>query len=446
MIDAPTIAQADEDARRRILELVLHENHHAVVVDSPPGAGKTDLVEMVAAVAADGGSRALVVAFQNEQVYDLVRRLARDYPVPITLIHSAERPPPPEFVGAPQITLGTRAADLPGDRSITVMTVRKASIMVPQLEEGEFDLLVCDEAYQVPYKDVMLLLHLAPRSLLVGDPGQLRPLVRGDLARYEAARHKVHWAAPREMLRRHPGLPHEILPATWRFPQDTVNLVQPAFYPNLPFRSGPDPEERRLSFGLVGMGDPVDPVLDLIAAGASMVAVVLPPSVRDLSESDPELAELSAHLIARMLERLPDWVGVRQLSDADVGYVDPHVASNEQVRSRLRRLGIGPDTVTNTAEVWQGLQRPIMVAKHTLSGIPEPTMFELAPGRLSVMTSRHQLGVILVSRDGVGDALASHKHDTEERPVGSEDDQFAGWLAHVELWRQLEDLERIVRV
>jgi hypothetical protein len=446
MIATPTIAQADEDARRRVLQLLLHERHEAVLVDSPPGAGKTDLVEMAAALAASGGARVLVVAFQNEQVYDLVRRLSADYPVPVTLIHSAMRPPPADLAVLTSVTLGTRVPDLPGSSSITVMTVKKAATMVPDLVADEFDLLVCDEAYQVTYKDLMVLLHLAPRRLLVGDPGQLSPLVRGDLARYEAARHKVHWAAPRELLRKHPGLPRVALPATWRFPQDTVDLVQPAFYPTLPFSSGPGPAERRLAFRVAGVADPVDRALNLLADGASVVAVVLPPSVRDLSESDRELAEVSAHLVARMLERSPEWVGVRGLAQDDIGYVDAHVASNEQARTQLRRQGVGAGTLTNTPEVWQGLQRPIMVAKHTLSGISEPSSFELVPGRLSVMTSRHQLGMVIVSRDGIGAALEGHKHDTTERPVGSEDEQFAGWRAHVELWNRLEQLGRIVRL
>jgi hypothetical protein len=129
-----------------------------------------------------------------------------------------------------------------------------------------------------------------------------------------------------------------------------------------------------------------------------------------------------------------------------MGYVDAHVASNEQTRTQLRRLGVGPAAATNTPEVWQGLQRPVMVAKHTLSGISEPTSFELVPGRLSVMTSRHQLGLVIVSRDGIGTALDGHKHDTTERPVGAEDQEFAGWRAHVELWGRLERLGRVVRL
>lgn len=445
MIAIETIAELDANVRRRILELAFREDHEAVLVDSPPGAGKTDLVEMVAALGVDEHLRVLVVAPRNEQVYDFVRRLSSDYDVPITLVHSREVAPPDDVPILRNVTLAVNAAGIPGNASVTVCNVAKAASMVSDLAANDFDLLVCDEAYQVPYRELMMLLHLAPRRLLVGDPGQLKPLVRGDIARYEAAPRKVHWAAPRELLRQHPALPLEQLPATWRFPQDTVAFLQPAFYPQLPFVSGVPDEDRRLQFAAAGMGDPVDPALDLVADGASLVAVVLPSTPRDTATEDPELADLTARVVERLLQRSPLWAD-GAIAAADLGYVDAHVASGEQVRTRLRRVGIGPEMLTTTPEAWQGLQRPVMIVKHTLSGLSEASGFDLDPGRLSVMTSRHQVAAIIVTRDGVSDTLAEHAHDTEERPVGAVDDQFAGWRSHLELWDRLEAAGRVVRV
>lgn len=87
-----------------------------------------------------------------------------------------------------------------------------------------------------------------------------------------------------------------------------------------------------------------------------------------------------------------------------------------------------------------------MVTKHPLSGVSRVEGFALQPGRLSVMTSRHQLANIIIGRDGVGEALARHSHDCAERPSGSADETWGGWNAHKTLWDRLDRLGRLVRV
>ena len=51
-----------------------------MVVDSPPGAGKSTLVVRAAAELAAGGEPLMIVAQTNEQVDDLVDRLAPSTP------------------------------------------------------------------------------------------------------------------------------------------------------------------------------------------------------------------------------------------------------------------------------------------------------------------------------------------------------------------------------
>jgi hypothetical protein len=102
--------------------------------------------------------------------------------------------------------------------------------------------------------------------------------------------------------------------------------------------------------------------------------------------------------------------------------------------------------MVQTPEVWQGLQRPLMIVKHPLSGVAEPTGFELEPGRLCVGLSRHQLACILVTRDGIGEALDRHQHDCEHRPLGAEDIQWEGWSANRKIWAELEDHDRLFRL
>ena len=297
--------------------------------------------------------------------------------------------------------------------------------------------------------NVAPLAHIAAQSLLIGDPGQLPPIITVDEARFEAAAVKVHWPAPAELLRAHPEIVAHRLPATRRLPADTVDLVAPAFYPQLPFRSAVSP--RAVVFTAAGMGGPVDDVLDLLATGASMAMLALPRLMPEHDLTDPELAQMAAQVAARARGRGIAWhdpTGNRpdiELTDEHIGVADQHVASGAELRRQLRAAGVGPDTTVTTPEIWQGLERPLMIVKHPLSGTADFSDFPLSPGRLCVMTSRHQLGCILVTRDGVGDDLAEHVHDSSKRPSGARDHAWYGYRAHQQLWSALEDAGRIVR-
>jgi hypothetical protein len=437
--------QAADVAKVRVLEAVLVEEQPAVVVASPPGAGKTTLIEAVAATGVhEFKLRVAVVAPRVEQTIDFVRRYINDYVLtPVTLLHSASREPPADFATL-GVGLETSAADLPSGHSLTVATAKKLAVDSIRLA-GQFDLLIVDEAYQLPWKEMMPLFDTAKRVLLVGDPGQLLPIVGVDAARFEAAPNKVHWPAPREMQRLHPALRKIRLPATWRFPQDTVDFIQPAFYPDLPFVSGASPETRGLSFKTRGIGDSVDKALDMVAGGKTMVALLLPERPMEAEDVDGELAELAATVVKQVLRRGGRGPDGKALSEDAIGYVDAHVASNATVQRSLRKLGV-IGTQATTPEIWQGRQRPLMIAKHTLSSAKSLDTFSLEPGRLCVMTSRHQYGCIIVGRAGIGKTLEEHRHNCADWPSGAESLEWIGWNANKRFWDSLEKANRIVSV
>jgi hypothetical protein len=438
------------DAKRSVLELSIREAHPIVCVNSPPGAGKTSLVEdVVAAAVLHARMRVAVVAARAEQTYEILRRVAAHFDIDgIQVLMSAERDLPQDLLAHPSILPPvSKARDLHGGPGLVVGTAAKFLIAQPDLPAPAFDLLICDEAFQLPYKDYAPLIVLARQHLLVGDPGQLPPLVQVDTARFEAARSHVHWPVPRELLRRFPDMPIVGLPASFRLRQDTVDVVQPAFYPDLPFVSAADDAQRRIGFAARGVGSPVDPALDLVAKGASIVALMLPAREIPPGELDDEVAELAAAVAERIIQRRPEWAAGGELAAADIGIADAHVASGAAIGRHLRSGGISTDDmVVQTPELWQGLQRPIMVVKHPLSGQAKLDRFALEPGRWCVMLSRHQGACIIVGRDGIADALDRHHHDCAERPLGAEDMEWQGWRAHERLWHELSILGRIVRI
>ena len=77
-----TLPPAVEAAR--VVDAVLADlaagDHRGIVVDSPPGAGKSTLVVRAAGELAASGEPLMIIAQTNEQVDDLISRLGERHP------------------------------------------------------------------------------------------------------------------------------------------------------------------------------------------------------------------------------------------------------------------------------------------------------------------------------------------------------------------------------
>lgn len=448
---AITIQEMTEQATAEVLGLLFEDDQRTVIVDSPPGAGKTRLVETVASFACARGLKVTVVVPTNEQAFDLVRRLMDNFlanNVKLWLAHGRRLPDDLASRSDRRSLFLNEWGHAPCP-DILVATVSKLGTGVVDflVSEPSFDLLVCDEAYQVTFGDFMPLAHLARQYLLVGDPGQLRPTLNGvDLRRFEAALHKVHWPVSRELLRRNPSIPRVQLPVSRRLPHDTVKLVQPCFYPDMPFVAACDDQERRLTFAAKGMGGgAIDIALDRMTASDTIVGLILPESVIPTRDVDRDVVQTMAGVVERLLHRGAEWTGNRQLRARDIGCVDPHVVSNDALRQELAARGLPADEImVEVPELWQGLERPVMVAKHPLTGQRRLTEFALESGRWCVSLSRHLLGCVIVGREGIGATLDRHQHDCAARAMGSDDTEWEGVLAHRRMWDELSQRGRLI--
>jgi AAA domain len=424
-----------ETAADQVLDAVFRAPIPLIIVDSPPGAGKTGLVERITALAELAfNRRVLCVTPKASQAEDLAYRLAAAHPgLVVQLLMSSSR----SLAGSTsQQIIVMDSAKYLRPTGIVISTVAKPTMHLEQLQPGSFDLLICDEAYQVALNQLLPIIDLAPCVVLVRDPGQLLPFEEIDLSRYETAPGRVHLPAPIEILRRYPQTPKFLLPQTRRLPQDAVEIIQPAFYPALPFSSAVPPAARRSKFAAAGTSGSIDKALDKIAAGISMVGIVFPEQYQVLEGVDAELSRFVAEVAERALIRRAEWVGERVLTESDIGCIDPHVASGGAIRGQLRALGRN-DIRVNTPEIWQGAECPITIIKHPLSGIVTPTEFDLDPGRFCVMTTRHQIGCIIISRANVPRVLAEYRHDCGKTVSGAEDRAWNGYNAHKIVWEQL---------
>ncbi|TPQ48761.1 hypothetical protein C2U72_22025 [Prosthecomicrobium hirschii] len=411
----------------------------ALVLRSPPGAGKTGVAQRVALQSATYlKERCMVVTQTNEQAFDLTRRLvANRAGLPIYMFARAGLNLPDDLRHEARLRLVERTGDLSAEPSITVGNAAKWSWI--DSSDPMFDMQVVDEAFQLPDYKYHLISNLAPRHALIGDPGQIDPFVSCEIERWRCDPSGPQVSCPAALVKRHPGVLQLVLPVSRRLNEDTVSLIQPAFYPDMPFRAMS--RDRSVAFQVAGIM-PFDAALDGVATGASIVMVELPPQIT--GEVDRELAEELVASILRLLRRGPrmsDDGRVRDVTPADIGVVCAHVS---QVNAVCERLGPGLSEVfVETANRFQGIERPFMFVHHPLSGRSDAKAFHLDAGRLCVMLSRHRIGCWIFGRQGITEQLIRFA-PAGDRAIGIDDDpEYRGWRAHLTLLAALSRTNRL---
>lgn len=451
-----SVRQRRTDPSDRVQEVTsgilarIHRGVPALVIDSPPGAGKTTIGTMISATAAGLLREDVMVAcWTNRQAIDFAVRLARDFrkvPVQLFLREDLRMLVPDEAERHPNLTVVSAAADLePGG-----VTVANAAKWTASEVPHRFTWLLVDEAYQIPELRFQQMVGMAERYVLIGDPGQIAPLIRADVSPWGCDPAGPHVPCPAALRARHPEVPTEHLPVTWRLPPDSAELVRRSFYA-FEFSSG-DPEgRRRLDPGRAGATfDLEDRAIERLGAPRTSIAMALLPPADVGTEVDPELAAFVARTAGRLLARravVHHEDGPRRLAPAEIGVVTPHRAQVAEIDKELRKLGLptGPDAiVVETPERWQGLQRPVMLVHHPLSGLTQLSSFDLDRGRLCVMLSRHKVACLVVGRATIGPALEEYAH-TGDRFPGMPDEEYLGWRAHHEVWSTLLAMDRVVQ-
>ena len=420
---------------RRDLTNYFVDGGSIAVVKAPPGSGKTHtLIEVLSALVRTG-SRIAVAAQTNGQADDICLRIARSHPEVLTarFASSGHRVPDDFPDTVPWISDKNHLPQSPG---ITVGTTAKWSLT--NIVEP-YDLLAVDEAWQMSWADLMQCALISGRFLLIGDPGQIPPVVTIDVRRWETSPRAPHAAAPEIVLG--DAALREVrfvgsLPACRRLPHEAVDFVRP-FY-DFSF-------DAYVSRGERGLDLPPGHPLVLLGDGAPMVITIPTPTHGPPIEVDHALAELVSRTVHDLLE-----IGAavragggqpRPLLAADVGVSSSHRVMNSALSAALGDLA---STVrVDTPERWQGLERPVMVVVHPLSGVTDPSSFDLETGRLCVMASRHEAALIVVSRDHVGSTLADFVPGAEQAP-GRPDVVGRGHDAHIAFWGRLEELGRVV--
>lgn len=433
------IKQRGDETEDRLLEHVAGVADLAVV-EAPPGSGKTRLLLKAVARAVKLGARVAVAAQTNTQADDICRRLAADHPrVRGYRFASSKHSAPADF--PPSVSWIVDKGDLPTSPSVVVGTSAKWGLVTLT---GAFDLLIVEEAWQLSWADFILLTQVSARVILIGDPGQIPPVVSIDTSRWETSPNPPHLAAPSVILS-DPSIQglRLSLPATHRLPEDTTAMIR-SFY-RFPFESWASAGDRRVIPTKKSRGS-ADATIDLLQSGSTAALLLPTPEGGPPLEQDSEVAQAVVGLVDRLLTRectVEIDGNVTTLAASDIGICATHRVMNGEI-SRLLPASLRRSVRVDTPERWQGLQRKAMVVVHPLSGVTRPSTFDLETGRLCVMASRHQAGLILVSRDHVPETLDGHL-PLAEQAVGRPDVAGEGHARNLAFWGELERGGRLVR-
>ncbi|MFG1997485.1 AAA family ATPase [Actinoplanes sp. NPDC048988] len=383
--------------------------HRGVVVDSPPGAGKSTLVGRIAAEIATGGETVVVVAQTNAQVDDLVAKIAARLPhLTVGRLSREGYLAPSSLLLLPNVQVESRAEDLPDCRVLVGTAAKWAQVQSTQM----WPWAVVDEAYQMRSDSLLLIGELFTRMLLVGDPGQLDPFSPIDGERWAGLPWDPMQSAVAVLLRNNPDIVPYELPVTWRLPPSAATVVQEAFYPFTEFDAGTQAGDRAIHVPTVGIRrTAVDEVIDL-AAGTGWGFLELP--ARNTLRTDVDTITATVDVAVRLLQRGTETVceqapGGRRLTADRIAIGAAH---RDQVAAITRELRTRDDAAAglrvDTANRLQGAELDITVILHPLSGRIDATPFHLTPGRLCVLTSRHRHASIVVGRRGMPELLDAH--------------------------------------
>ena len=411
-------AKEADAATRRVLALA-QEGTRAFVVKAPPGAGKTRLVVDLALFSTLGlGERCLVAAPTNRQAQEIARRLARACAAEPVYLH-----------------LGSRQSD-PGNLPGSVLVTRSKGALPeegPLLATGTaakwswqgdiaFDRLIVDEAYQLKDQVFRQIAGMAPRLALVGDPGQIEPVVQVSRERWTGRPQGPHRAAAGALRRRFSRMKVVRLPRSWRLLPDSARLVNTAFYEDLSFQAAARPGERRLLISpAAGKEGGEQRALRRLQGGSIALT-------RLQEDAEERAGAHIARMVRLLLERgrLEDRGKTRPLRPADIGITCSYARQVSRLQRRLPRSAEG--VLVETADRYQGLEREVMIAWHPLLGRRRPSAFDLSPGRLCVMLSRHRTACLIVAGRDLEKKLERHTARSR-RFLGEPDLEHRGWKA-----------------
>lgn len=425
----PSPQQQMDQAARAVLEQLPTLTHRGLVVDSPPGAGKSTLVARAADTLAQSSTPCPVIAQTNSQVDHLVRRFARHHPhLRTARLTATDYTVPHDLQAHPGIRIGTRIEALEKTADVIVGTAMKWATVT----DRRWPWAIIDEAYQMRSDTLLWTAGIFERALFVGDPGQLDPFSEVATDRFQGLSHDPMNSAVAVLLANNRDLPVHSLPVSWRLPPSAVPPISNAFYPSTTFHAGSSEADRTLTFSPLDIRTPTDEVIEH-AARTGWALFELPARItgqRDIEAFQTTLGIADRLLTRRAITTCEETPQGHALQPGDIAIGTAHRSQAHGIRALLARYYPQLHGVTvDTANRLQGCEFRVTIVLHPLSGRGDASAFHLEAGRLCVLTSRHRHACIVVARAGIAELLDAHPSNDPAHP-GAASKVADGWEAN----------------
>jgi len=370
------------------------------IVDSPPGAGKTALVVTTAAhLAMRADMKILIGTPTRAQGKALLDRLATQIP-------------------AKYLESGINGVLVPGpvipssdkECRVRVSTLAKCKLTD---DRSRFNLLIVDEAYQATNAIVSGAVSGVGQVLMVGDPGQIGPVVTIDTSIWRGTKNAPHVPAP-ECVDNYDDVERFSLDRSWRLGPASAAAIAPIY--RFPFASA-----NIARSATTNDGKPVNEI-EVVEVPRTMI-------VDDIGALTAVVDRVGRLIGGKLTGPQADGtVSHRTIEGSDITVV---VSRNSQVSivTGLLRQRCLSGVVVGTADRLQGNEWPIVVAFDPTSGTTsDQNEHNLSIGRLCVMASRHNTHLTWVHDGGWkelltgGNAAAKAGRAVREALVGARDE------------------------
>lgn len=362
---------------RALFEVV--SGRRVTIIDSPPGSGKSTSTAKIALWLSDRTDMRITVAAPTRSAADAIAQkiIEQEKGASVVLALSGVD----NHRNSSIFTPGTGAHQ--GNAGDVVVRTMASLGMDTRTET---DLLIIDEAYQSTFAALIAAGKSSQQVLMVGDPGQIGPVVTSDTTIFADSEYAPFLRAP-DVLRNHPSAEVLHLPRTYRLGARSVRAVAPLY--DFTFESG------RPDRNIAGHAEIESRVIDK----------------DDPIELYREVASLAADFAGK--ELVTD-SGTRRLEDSDICVVAGDNMSVNGIVGFLHAMGRYPGITVGTADRLQGGQWHAVVSLDPLASASTVSDHHLSPGRLCVMASRHMTHMTWV-HDGKWEQSIADQEDVEDR-------------------------------